>query len=236
MKTTITLQGIDIICGSEMQVDGRLDFIQSFTTDGAKEFNSFLTHSKDCKVLLDIGSSYGAFSLAFTKRNPEAKAYAFDGSLSVAVALPQTIELNKLYNLRYNRMMIGEDNKLMNVAYDKHQSLVGSSGVTELMFAIDTFCEINEVVPDCIKIDVEGYEFKVLQGAENILLTHKPMLFMEIHPRFLTYYNTNVQNIVDFMKDTGYKPIDLDNNEIENYLQVLSNEPTDSHRSVWIPV
>jgi DNA-binding NarL/FixJ family response regulator len=35
--------------------------------------------------------------------------------------------------------------------------------------------------PDLIKIDVEGAEMKVLEGARSLLTRHKPVLIVEVH-------------------------------------------------------
>ena len=38
---------------------------------------------------------------------------------------------------------------------------------------------------DTIKIDVEGYEYKVLSGAKDTLKKYKPLMFLEIHASFI---------------------------------------------------
>jgi FkbM family methyltransferase len=43
---------------------------------------------------------------------------------------------------------------------------------------LDEFCWFG---PDVIKIDVEGYELKVLRGAREMLIRHKPVVFLELH-------------------------------------------------------
>lgn len=42
---------------------------------------------------------------------------------------------------------------------------------------------------DLIKIDVEGYEGAVLEGANEIILRCKPSIFMELHPHLLTEHS-----------------------------------------------
>lgn len=44
---------------------------------------------------------------------------------------------------------------------------------------IDSFCKLNGVKPDFIKIDTEGAEDRVLQGARKTLLEHHPVLYFE---------------------------------------------------------
>ena len=48
--------------------------------------------------------------------------------------------------------------------------------------SIDDFCRENQITEiDFIKIDVEGGELGVLQGAETTLLRHQPLLLFEVN-------------------------------------------------------
>ena len=47
---------------------------------------------------------------------------------------------------------------------------------------VDTFCEYAQFNPQMIKVDVEGAEFLVLEGARRCIATNKPFLVIEIHP------------------------------------------------------
>jgi FkbM family methyltransferase len=46
---------------------------------------------------------------------------------------------------------------------------------------LDTFVERNSIYPQLIKIDVEGAEFLVLEGARRCIERHRPLLVIEIH-------------------------------------------------------
>lgn len=233
---SINIHDIDIKYGSLMEIDNRLDFLSSFNGDGHAEFNSFLSHSKDKKTFLDIGCSYGAFGLAFAKTNNDSKTYCFDGSINAWLSLNQTIELNKLTNIKCHRVLVGDEDGMVGVVYDKHQSLINvNSSLSDLMMRVDTFCELFDIAPDCIKIDTEGCEYKILKGAIDTIQAHKPTLFMEVHPNFLKFHGNTIYDILALFNDINYIALDLEGNEIVDYKKILEEEKTDSNRTVWVP-
>ena len=62
-----------------------------------------------------------------------------------------------------------------------------ASSVEVQVISLDNWCtEENQQFPDLMKIDVEGAEMQVLQGAAKILHEKRPKLFVETHSRQLT--------------------------------------------------
>ena len=49
---------------------------------------------------------------------------------------------------------------------------------------IDSYCEANKIRPSLIKIDVEGFEFKVLNGARKTLKEVRPRILVDCTPCF----------------------------------------------------
>lgn len=91
-------------------------------------------------------------------------------------------------------------------------------------FSIDSFKDnlgIN-VLPDIIKIDVEGAEYLVLLGAKRTLLEKKPLLFIEIHSIL------NMYNVVTFLSSFSYK-IKIINTE-PNGVCFIKAEPIKEHK------
>ena len=65
--------------------------------------------------------------------------------------------------------------------------------------------------PTVISFDVEGSEFQVMRGAEQILLEHRPTVFASIHPEFMfDHFREYSRNLRDWIMDRGYR---------EEYLQ-----------------
>ena len=78
--------------------------------------------------------------------------------------------------------------------------------------------ELFNTTPDVIKIDIEGSEYQALLGAYNTIMKSRPIIFIEIHPKFLNLYQNNINQIVEFVSSIDYKVYDLNQNEVTNYI------------------
>ena len=68
---------------------------------------------------------------------------------------------------------------------------------------------------DTLKIDVEGYEQKVLIGAKETIMNFRPLMFLEIHGHLLKLYNGSVLEIYEILKNYGYKIFDIHMEEVK---------------------
>src|SRR5262249_36554947 len=76
--------------------------------------------------------------------------------------------------------------------------------------ALDHFFQTKGIVPDVIKIDVEGAEMHVLSGMRHTLRELRPILFLEIHPANLPHYHTSPSAILSLLIDNHYEVFEIE--------------------------
>ena len=200
-----------------------------------KELNNFIELTKDKNTLLDIGCQFGSFSLTFIGNNTNKQSFAFDGGDNPYLTLSQIKILNQIHNLHIFNFLIGNQNQKVSCHSEELQSLAINGPDIKNMFSIDMLCNIYNITPDVIKMDIEGAEVDALLGAYGTIIKENPIIFIEIHPKFLQMYNNTIDDIISFIDSINYKVLDLNQNEVINYKDVLYQETTDSNRTIWVP-
>jgi FkbM family methyltransferase len=200
-----------------------------------KEMDNFISLTKERKVLLDVGSQFGSFSFPFIGTSTDKQVFAFDGGINPFLTTSQIKIINNLSNYNVYNFLIGNKDEIVKCFSEPLQSLAIPGNDTRLMFKIDTLVDMFEIVPDVIKIDIEGCEYQALSGARDTIAEYQPVIFIEVHPKFLNHYQNNINEIVEFVQTINYDVFDLNQNRVENYLEVLQQEQSDSNRTVWMP-
>jgi FkbM family methyltransferase len=104
--------------------------------------------------------------------------------------------VNKGLSFR-NSLTIGADDTSYVTVAEKTKHDVGS-------ITLDRFVLDSGIVPEVIKIDVEGAELLVLQGAACLLARYSPYLIVGVHSYWLPRSQT-VGQIFDFLTRYGYE-------------------------------
>lgn len=140
-------------------------------------------------TLFDIGANNGNYSLTVAKLFPKSIIYSFEPSKFTFDQLVQNVK-NELSITPY-QIGFGEKRTKTNLYSDKVGSGMASTyhrqfENSEFKFhhiekididKLDNWVHQNRVMPDFVKIDVEGAELSVLRGGLNVLKNVKAVQF-----------------------------------------------------------
>tara|TARA_B110000438_G_scaffold302756_1_gene361494 strand:+ start:16908 stop:17651 length:744 start_codon:yes stop_codon:yes gene_type:complete len=179
----------------------------------AEIFDIIKTEVGPNKVFYDIGSHYAWFSIAWLCGGGQF-VEAFEPSIENGDIINKTVKKNNFTSsFRLHDFGLGDknmDSKLFMFPGDSSRNFVQDSSLkikdneTSLLKDIqiktidNLFYNYTLKKPDLIKIDVEGFEYKVLNGAKRLLNEIKPKVVVEIH---------DVENgllVSEFMSKIGY--------------------------------
>ena len=107
---------------------------------------------------------------------------------------------------------IENDNKLNNKNFDTFDTK---------KIRLDSF-DFKEKI-GFIKIDVEGHEFKVLEGSKKLLEKDKPVLLIEIDK----YHSSKVKETFIYLKELNYDAFYFDGNNLIKIFNYEDNERKD---------
>ena len=88
---------------------------------------------------------------------------------------------------------------------------------------IDKICADENVIPDFVKIDVEGHEFQVLEGSKRTALNGKTKFLVEIHSSKLLPIEENLDRVINWAKSISYKVLYLAKMKFINDSESIKN-------------
>jgi FkbM family methyltransferase len=163
---------------------------EHFSTDFIKTF------IKEDDIIIDIGGNIGYYALLESKLARRGKIFAIEPVPSNAQILRSNIELNNSTNLYLFGYAISEKNGTAKMfIYDKcnwcsFTKSLKSNIIKEIevkTITLDDFVDLFvHEYPNFIRMDVEGYEYQILNGAIKLLDASQPLkLCIELHPHLL---------------------------------------------------
>jgi FkbM family methyltransferase len=180
------------------------------------------------KVIIDVGVNIGAMLLSFARLIPNGMVIGFEPDAKNFLKARENLKLNDFGNVRIIQKGLGEEaatvklfrvnegNEGMNrILSDAEHALEKDFAFDEIeIVKLDDFADENKLDRiDLIKIDVEGYELKVLRGAEQVLRKYSPVLFIELDDDNLKAQNNSAQELILFLNEIGYDVRRADNKQ-----------------------
>jgi len=174
------------------------------------------------KVVFDVGAFQGLVTLFFARRAQHVVCY--EPNSRNHARLCKNLELNRIQNVTVRKYGLGAKQCVSGMWWDPKMAggatLTSTSMSSTIGGRADARYEEVQVTtldqdlaeahlpqPNLIKVDVEGYELAVLQGASCLLETKHPALYLEMHGETMNEKRANVRTVVAYLNKIGYEDI-----------------------------
>ena len=164
-------------------------------------------------TVLDVGANVGFFTLRFARWvgdgeviaiEPEDKNYRTLLAALDREGLQQSVRALQAVAAASTGMSRLEINPVHPA--DHKLSLDGTGALVDAVRLDDLIEQKRAGQPSLIKIDVQGAEMLVLQGAPEILKLSRPALFVELSETALERFGSSVSEVVSHLSQFGYEP------------------------------
>ena len=170
-------------------------------------------------VLYEIGANIGFFVLIGARCvEPNGFVYAFEPHPKSVNQLRKNVSLNKFQHIEITEAAVYDQNGTLklNLHPDSDKSSIGSTRTSEnsvevQSIRLDSWIK-NKRPPDVMKVDVEGAEIEVLQGAMKTIKQFRPTLIIEVH-RIGVRFN---QFVAHHLQPLGYTATALQEGRLPN--------------------
>jgi len=164
-------------------------------------------------TVIDVGASIGDHTITYAQWvgvdgmvaafevNPRAYACLQHNTKDLPQVLPFKVGLSDNYGVA---TLIELDNS--GACYVKTE--LSSKGFGVSVDTLDSY-EFKDV--NFIKIDVEGYEVKVLQGARKTIEESRPVMLVEVNRHALERAGTSAERLFEVLAELGYSMEITDN-------------------------
>ena len=172
--------------------------------------------------VLDLGSNLGIFAtMMATRVGTGGRVVAFEPSARIASDLRRVLTLNELGHVTVVEAAVSNQNgvasfrdvkeadvrressHLSDPARDRVVGALAQDITVVKTVVLDDFVATHDLRPALIKIDVEGAEFLVLEGARQTIRACCPKLVIEIHPDEAEVFDH--PRLAGYLKEFGYE-------------------------------
>lgn len=196
------------------------------------EIVQHLLNPHSAGIFLDIGTNLGTVTLPVARDFPHIAVHSFEIQPFLISALKKNIELNKLTNVTIHEHGLGDKLDTITIRQPDY-TCAGNVGALSLNPKVQAHSDIavghgDEIVINvapldsiefdqpirAIKLDVEGYEQLVIEGALETLKKHNyPPIVYELWG-YNAWWNSERAQLEDFLNSLGYCVTKIDDTGI----------------------
>ena len=204
-----TVDGIRYELDLNEHIDSSIYFLGAFEREGVAAVQRYL---KPGDVALDIGANVGCYALLFSKIVGEhGKVVAFEPMGWAWRKLTRNKDLNTFTtNLVLEKRAVSDRAAAaQRVSFRTSWRVFGADDPAEEevvdVVTLDEYVEEHRLEKvDFIKLDVDGFEYRVVRGGKRTLLKHRPIFMLELGSYTLESTGDRLEELVECLYGLGY--------------------------------
>ena len=166
--------------------------------------------------MVDCGCNFGFYSLFTASLSKDNRIISIEASRDTLEEFNKNLTINNFNNIKVmNKAVMDIDNKKLffnESEKDWESSLVSDKFIVKKKIEIETVT-IDKILMGenfdkkllILKIDVEGTDFNVLEGAKNTIKINKPIIIIEFSKYIFKNKKFNYQYLNNFLKTNNYQ-------------------------------
>lgn len=225
----ITISGID----SVFLIDTKSEyqrFAESELMGERPVLKDFLDNIAEGDIVYDIGANVGTYTCFAAALTKDKETVAFEPVKSNRQRLRDNLSVNDR-GARIEGLALSDTVDKVALSGDETQGAgnmaiqtnTDKANVHTASSTIDILTADGDLPsPDIIKLDVEGHEMRVLEGAEQTLESDScRVIYCEVHPQRMKNYGDNPDDLISFLKEKGYETTTLKEGEQRFFLKAM---------------
>lgn len=172
------------------------------------------------EIVYDIGGYVGIFTLFFARQvGPAGRVLTFEPNPRNCERILENVRLNGFTDVEVQSIALGaktgratfvfptDQPARGSLADDIHEELLHEKRAATIEVEVDSLDhQISHGLPepDFVKIDVEGFEQRVLKGMAQVIARRRPPLYIEVHGANRQRKLANATSIVEHLWSAGY--------------------------------
>lgn len=191
-----------------------------------KDFFHFLSLIPENTAVLDIGANIGIMSVHIARSVKNVKLYSFEPMPSNIAAFKRIVDHFKLRNIQLFEMALGNTEgeaemvmpvvnsvRMQGLSHVLHSSIAENNEGERFRVPLKMLDNMDVLIDtpqriSAIKIDVENFEFFVLDGAKKLIEKNKPVVYAEL------WENENREKCFTLFGHLNYKTFIISENKM----------------------
>lgn len=172
-------------------------------------------------VIIDVGAHAGQFTKLFAKMAPRGHIFAFEPASYARSIIAIVMKLHGLSNVTLAPLGLSDAPGKQTLSIPLKASGSLGYGLSHLggdsddrptyqekitLIPFDDYAHQNNIQKiSLIKADIEGWEMRLLKGAEKSIARFRPAVILEVDRKFLARAQNTPEEVWDFFKKHNYK-------------------------------